>query len=112
MLMYEAFNPLGQFLEAHNDYLQIAAEGGLLVGVPVAIALVVFVREIRRRFREDPSDRVTYWIRAGAVTGLITIGCQAAVEFSLQMPGNAALFAVLAAIAIHQPVTEVGSKRF
>jgi len=38
----------------------------------------------------------------GAVTGLVAIALQETVEFSLQMPGNAALFAVLAAIAMHR----------
>ena len=45
-----------------------------------------------------------YWLRAGAVIGLLTIGVQAFVEFSLQMPGNAALFVALMAIALHEPV--------
>jgi hypothetical protein len=35
--------------------------------------------------------------------GMITIGIQEAGDFSLQMPGNAALFCVLAAIALHRP---------
>jgi hypothetical protein len=38
----------------------------------------------------------------GAVAGLLTAGIQAAGDFSLQMPGNAALFCVLAAIALHR----------
>jgi hypothetical protein len=34
---------------------------------------------------------------------LVAIAFQEFVEFSLQMPGNAVLFTVLAAIAIHRP---------
>lgn len=37
----------------------------------------------------------------GAVTGLLAIALESTVEFSLQMPGNAALFAVIAGLAIH-----------
>jgi hypothetical protein len=37
----------------------------------------------------------------GAVTALIAIALQSSVEFSLQMPGNAAFFAVVAGLAIH-----------
>lgn len=59
-------------------------------------------REVRRRFSEANDEETTYWIRAGAVTGLVAIGLQEVGEFSLQMPGNALLFTVLAAIAIHQ----------
>jgi len=90
------------FQEAHNDYLQIAAEGGLLVGVPALAALLVFAWNVRRRFREAPKEGTTYWLRVGAVIGLVAIGLQSIFEFSLQMPGNAALFAVLVAIALHQ----------
>jgi O-antigen ligase len=88
--------------EAHNDYLQLASEGGLLLGLPILLTLGVFVRDVRRRFREAPKEGMTYWLRVGAVIGLLSIATQSLVEFSLQMPGNAALFAVLAGIALHQ----------
>ena len=48
-------------------------------------------------------DAATYWLRAGAVTGLCTIAIQELSDFTLQMPGAAVLFVVLAAIAIHRP---------
>ena len=89
------------FLAAHNDYLQLAAEGGLLLGVPVAVLLVVFVGTVRQRVRADPPEALTAWVRAGAVTGVIAVGLQELVEFSLQVPANAAFFALLGAIAIH-----------
>jgi O-antigen ligase len=90
------------FQEAHNDYLQLASEGGFLVCMPIAATLIVLIVQVRRRFREAPRSGSTYWIRVGAVVGLLSIALQSLVEFSLQMPGNAALFAVLAAIAVHQ----------
>ncbi len=37
----------------------------------------------------------------GAVTGLLAIAVQSLVEFSLHMPGNAALVAVVPELAIH-----------
>jgi O-antigen ligase len=102
MTVYQSALRDVHFQEAHNDYLQIAAEGGLLVGVPALVVLMIFVRDVRRRFRESPKEGTTYWLRVGAVIGLVAIGLQSLFEFSLQMPGNAALFAVLAAIALHQ----------
>jgi O-antigen ligase len=102
MLLYQTSSRALHFQEAHNDYLQIASEGGVLVGIPVIVALVVFVGDIRRRFREAPKEGTTYWLRVGAAIGLISIALQSLVEFSLQMPGNAALFVVLAAIALHR----------
>src|SRR6185503_19565916 len=90
------------FQEAHNDYLQLAAEGGLLVGIPILVTLGLFVREVRRRFREAPKSGTTYYLRVGAVAGLLSIALQSLLEFSLQMPGNAALFTLLAAVALHR----------
>jgi O-antigen ligase len=87
-------------VEAHNDYAQLLSEGGLALALVVIAALFLLGREIRRRFRENADDQTTYWIRVGAVTGLVAIALQETVEFSLQMPGIAALFAIVAAIAI------------
>jgi O-Antigen ligase len=96
------------FREAHNDYLQIAAEGGLLLGVPAAAALVLLVWTVRQRFRERADDRTAHWLRLGAATGLLAIGLQSLVEFSLQMPGNAVLLVVLCAAAMHRAPGTIG----
>jgi O-antigen ligase len=88
--------------QAHNDYLQLAAEGGLLLIVPVIGCLAFLIRDIRAAMidRDEPTTR---WLRIGAITALVAIGFQETVDFSLQMPGNAALFAVVCAIALHRP---------
>jgi len=85
---------------AHNDYLQLLAEGGLLVVVPAAMAIVLLAVAVRRRVRQSTGDSYDYWVRAGAGVGLLAIGIQETVEFSLQIPANALLFATLAAVAI------------
>jgi O-Antigen ligase len=102
---------LAHYVEAHNDYLQILAEGGLLVAVPVILLAGLFAREVTRRFREAQDDRTGYWLRVGAVTGILAIAMQEIVEFSLQMPGNTALFAVLCAIAIRRTSGSGGRAR-
>jgi O-antigen ligase len=101
-LFYQTSNLHEHYEEAHNDYLQIAAEGGLLVGVPALLLAVVTAVQVRRRFRERLDTEMTYWLRVGAVVGIVTIALQELTEFSLQMPGNAALFSVLLAIAVHK----------
>jgi O-antigen ligase len=98
-LYYQTAVPGQHLAEAHSDYLQLAAEGGLLLGTPIVMTIVAFAREVRRRFREDAGS--IWWIRMGAVIGLVAIALQSIAEFSLQMPGNAALFAVVAGLAIH-----------
>lgn len=102
MIVYQTGARNLHFQEAHSDYLQLAAEGGLLVGIPAAMLIVVFARTVRRRFTEAPQEGTTYWLRAGAVIGLAGIALQSVVEFSLQMPGNAALFSMMAALALHR----------
>lgn len=104
MLIYQTSFRETMFMQAHNDYLQLAAEGGLLLGVPVVIALVLIGRRVWTRLRHGVDDPRVRWIRIGAVAGLAGIAAQSLVEFSLQMPGNAALFVVLLAIALHQPI--------
>jgi O-antigen ligase len=102
MYFYQQYEMPLRYLQAHNDYLQLAAEGGLLLTIPAVACLVTFVVLVRRRFARETS-RSSYWIRAGAVLGLLAIALQEIVEFSLQMPGNAFLCVVLCAIALHGP---------
>jgi O-antigen ligase len=103
-LLYNTAQTDLHFQEAHNDYVQLAAEGGLLLAIPALVAIGACVRGVRRRLAEDRRDPMRYWIRFGAATGLAAIAIQSAVEFSLQMPGNAVLFVVLCAIALHERV--------
>jgi O-antigen ligase len=86
--------------EAHNDYLQLLAEGGLLLAAAVLTCIGLFVATVRRRFREQGSEQPAYWIRVGAVAGLMGIALQETVEFSLQIPGNSVMFCFLAAVAL------------
>jgi O-antigen ligase len=98
-LFYQTSDPGQHLREAHNDYLQVAAEGGVLLVVPIVFTMVAFTRMVRLRLSEDLGS--VRWIRLGAVAGIVAIAVQSLVEFSLQMPGNAALFTMLGAIALH-----------
>jgi len=101
MVLYQRHDVTHQYTEAHNDYLQLAAEGGWLLTVPALLAVVAVAGASRRRLAVEDSTSA-YWIRVGAITGIAAIALQESVEFSLQMPGNAALFAVLCGIALHR----------
>jgi O-antigen ligase len=103
MLIYQSGQRAEIYFQAHNDYLQLAAEGGLIVGV-AALALVLTIGWLAWRRSGGDEDSVTGWIRTGAIAGLIGMAAQSAVEFSLQMPGVTVLFVLLIAIAVHRPV--------
>ena len=102
MGVYQRSKPGVIFNQAHNHYLQVAAEGGVLVGLPVFLALAAFARAAANRLAADRSGM--YWIRAGAAAGLAGVAVQSVWETGLTTPANAALAAVLAAIVVHVPV--------
>jgi hypothetical protein len=102
MSVYQRSSPGVIFNQAHNHYLQVAAEGGLLVGIPVALALGAFVRAGWRSMETDRSG--VFWIRAGAASGLFGVAIQSLWETGLTAPANAAMAAALAAMVLHVPV--------
>jgi O-antigen ligase len=97
-LFYQTADLARHYVQAHNDYLQLLSDGGLLICIPAVILIFVFVGRVARRLGESSSD-ADYWIRIGAVTGILAIAFQEAFDFSLQMPGNAALFVLLLVLA-------------
>jgi hypothetical protein len=101
MLRYQSSSHELYFNQAHNEYLQLAAEGGLLLVVPALAVLMAGVRLARHRLRED--TRVMGWTRLGAAAGLTGIAVQGLFETGLRVPANALLAAVLAAIVLHEP---------
>jgi O-antigen ligase len=101
MLVFQRALPGVRFNQAHNHYLQVASEGGLLLCVPLFAALALYVRRAWARVAADRSGM--YWMRAGALCGLAGAAAQSVWETGLATPANAALAAVLCAIVIHEP---------
>jgi O-antigen ligase len=88
------------FNEAQNEYLQLVAEGGLLLTVPLLVWLVSWGTTCVRRLRADRSAMV--WLRTAALAGLAAVASQCVWDSALRMPANALLAAVLAAIVVHE----------
>jgi len=101
-LVYPMSDPTRHAVEAHSDYVQILSEGGVVLAVAALFVIVQLVRAIRAGFAQ-PQTASLYWVRTGATLGLIAMAIQELTDFSLQMPGNAVLFVLLAAIAMHRP---------
>jgi O-antigen ligase len=100
MLSYQRGDRTLQFNQAHNHYLQVAAEGGI-IGFAVLTALIAaLARTIWRRLASDATGARS--IRAGAACGLLAVALQSLWETGLVMPANAALAAVLAAIVSYE----------
>jgi hypothetical protein len=103
MLHYQTVDDGLRYQEAHNEYLQVLSDGGALLAVPMLLFGATAIVTIRRRFREKADDTLTYWVRVGAVAGIIAIALQSLLDYTLQTPGGAVMFATLLAIAIHLP---------
>ena len=94
--------------QAHNHYLQVLAEGGLLVGIPVAVALWIFGRESARALARDRSG--IFWLRVGAASGLAGVAVQSVLETGLLTPANGVLAAIAAAVVLHTPRRAPGAE--
>ncbi len=99
MMVYQPAPHQTYFNHAHNEYLQLASEGGLWLLIPGAIALAAAVYTIRKRLAADRTP--IYWVRVGAVSGMIAAATQSVWETGLRRPANTLLFAILAAVAMH-----------
>jgi O-antigen ligase len=90
--------------EAHNDYLELAASGGI-IGVALAVwFVVVFVRRVRQTLRaSDPFRRAAC---LGALIGLFGVAVHSLVDFGLHITINALMFTALIAVAASNPAHE------
>lgn len=93
--------------EAHNDYLELLASGGILGALLAAWFLFVLAKRISASFHSASSFRRGRWY--GAVLGIIGVLVHSLFDFGLHMLVNALVFAALITIAIR---TSEGENRF
>ena len=94
---YETVPSLLRINYAHNDYLQILAEAGAAGGIIVVWFIAVVLFGVYRGIRSRDPLRAAMAMASGA--GIIAILIQSVAETDLQIPSNALLFLVLAAVA-------------
>ncbi|MBO0723386.1 MAG: O-antigen ligase family protein, partial [Blastocatellia bacterium] len=82
--------------EAHNDYLQILADAGV-IGAAVALwFLITLFRAIARVVRS--SDRLAAAIALGGGAGLFGLLVHSLFDFNLQLPSHALVFLILSTV--------------
>lgn len=100
--IYRPYQSIGEnhFVDhAHNDYLELAAEGGviglvLVLGFMAAVFHKIFRAYVRRR------DPYAVYICIGSVTGIIALLFHSFSDFNLQIGANGLWFFFLLALAV------------
>jgi O-antigen ligase len=90
----------GQLLayQAHNDYLDLLASGGIIGAMLAAWFVFALIRAVRPGLQSRDAFRWSACI--GAVAGLLDIGVHSFVDFGLQITSLAMVFCVLITIAV------------
>jgi O-antigen ligase len=83
--------------QAHNDYLQVLADTGILGGALGVLFLVVLFRRAWRAIRSK--DRFRRGVALGALAGCLSVLVHSIFEFALHTTANALLFLVIVALA-------------
>jgi O-antigen ligase len=83
--------------QAHNDYLQVVADAGVIGGLIALWFLVLLFRAVAKGVRSG--DRLYAGLALGSGAGIFGLLVHSVFDFNLQLPANALLFLVLAAVA-------------
>jgi O-antigen ligase len=83
--------------EAHNDYLELLASGGLLGLASAGWITFVLARQVHRCLQASYGLRRA--ISFGALAGLFAVGVHSLFDFGLHVPVNALTFAALIVLA-------------
>jgi len=94
---HDVLNGATRLEQAHNDYLQILADAGIVGGL---LGLLFLYALFRHGFsRINSKDKFRRGVAAGALAGCFAVLVHSFFDFSLHMTSNALLFLVLAALA-------------
>jgi O-antigen ligase len=89
----------GLWLQLHNDYLEVFLAGGVVAAALIGWLAVAYVSRVARAVRLEFVGRRGL-PSLGLSLGLLALAAHEAVDFNLQVPANALLFVVIAAIGL------------
>ncbi len=94
--IYSTREKMAPVNQAHNDYLQLLADGGLLGAIIALWFIFLVARDTLRASRHrNPLMAAT---ALGSAGGLFALMVHSLFDFNLQIPSNALLFLVLTSV--------------
>lgn len=89
------------YSHTHNDYLELAAETGLLGFILVLYGIINFYRRawVDLRLSSPRIDPLRYFLALGSLGGVFAMLIHSLTDFNLQIPANAFYFSFLLALS-------------
>jgi O-antigen ligase len=91
---FDTWNGFYRVEQAHNDYLQILADGGILGFACIAAFAVLFLKKGISAIG-DQKDKVNRSVVTGALAGCLGLMVHSFFDFPLRTPANAFFFLLL-----------------
>lgn len=95
---YDTWSGVYRVEQAHNDYLQILADGGILSFICVAAFIFLLFKQGIQAVKKDSEKFVTHGA-IGALAGCVGILIHSFFDFPLRTPSNALFFLMMAVLA-------------
>ncbi len=99
---YVAAGEPSRWLQLHNDYVEVIIEGGVVAALLLAALIWAYWTRAWRMTFGARSHGTMNPERIGLLIGLASLSLHGFVDFNHQIPGNALMFVVVAALALHQ----------
>ncbi len=106
---YDTANGLFRVEQAHNDYLQVLADTGVVGGIIAVAFFVMLFRTGLKRVRV--ADKYRRGVAAGALAGCVAVLIHSFFDFTLQTTANALLFFIIVALATLDARVEENKRR-
>lgn len=97
---YDTWNGTFRVEQAHNDYLQMLSDGGLVGFACVVVFIGIYIFRSLKNIGTATEKTGAIPFQIGAFAGCIGILIHSFVDFPLRTPSNAFFFLLLAAISI------------
>jgi O-antigen ligase len=111
---YDTANGNYRLEQAHNDYLQILSDGGMVGGLLGLVFVVLLFRTALKRMQTH--DKFRRGVALGALSGCAGVLVHSFFDFTLHTTANGLMFLLLAALAtvngrVEEPETQSRRKR-